>query len=182
VLTTRVRWADPPVRVRWESARLAEPLVLRRPWHRPWLERPDGTALPVDGSGARCAEGADGRPVRVAAVLSYPRLGWRLEVDGRPVPSTAPVGPSAALCAMAGLAVLAVVTGVIGAQLGYLVCYLAVAVRRCEGDRATRRRQAAAVALAGTAAAAVVLALAILATRAVLGPDTHFLWGVVGAL
>ena len=89
----RPRWSDPPTHIRWESARLAEPLLLRRRGSR--LERLDGTPLPTDPSGARQAVGADGAPVRVEVAPHL--LGPMLAVDGRRVPSTAPVSPSAGL-------------------------------------------------------------------------------------
>jgi hypothetical protein len=174
-------WRDPPSRVRWESARLAEPLVLRRPWRNPWLERLDGTELPTDGSGARCAAGADDRPVRVAPVFSVLQVGWMLAVDGRPVPATAPVSKSTGLGVFAGVFVLYVGSGMIGAALGYAICYLTIAVWRCEGDRPTRRWQATTVALAGIGTGLAVIVLGVLVTRA-FGLSSPSWWGLVERL
>jgi putative Ca2+/H+ antiporter (TMEM165/GDT1 family) len=171
---------DPPTGVRWESARLAEPLVLRRPWRAPWLERPDGTALPTDGSGARLADGADGEPVRVAPVFSFLQVGWMLQVDGRPVPVTAPVSRSAGLGVFAGTFAMFVLSGLIGAASWYAVCFLVIAVRRCEGDPSTRRSQARTVALAGAATGLVVIALGALLTAA-LRLQTPVLVGMLAA-
>ena len=171
------RWADPPTRVRWESGRLGEPLVLRRPWRSPWLERPDGTPLPVDDSGARWAVGSDGTPVRVAVALSFLQVGQVLKVDGRPVPSTAPVGKSTGLGVLTGLFVLAMLGGMVAAALGYAACFLTIAVGRCEGDPSTRRSQAAAVAVVGAGVIVAAVALGVLITSA-LGAGPSILWGL----
>ncbi len=175
------RWADPPSRVRWESGRLAEPLVLRRPWHKPWLERPVGTPLPVDRFGARWAAGSDGTPVRVAVAVSFLQVGHLLEVDGRPVPATAPVDKSAGFGVLTGVFVLHLLGGIVAAVLGYAACFLTIAVWRCEGDRSTRRSQAAVVAAAGAGVVAAAVALGVLITSA-LGAGPSILWGLAGAI
>jgi hypothetical protein len=174
VLTCR-RWQDAPTHVRWESARLAEPLVLRRPWRKPWLEREDGTPLPVNESGARWAQGVDGRPVRVGCRFDLLRMGWVLEVDGRPVPSTGAVSRSAGLGLLAGAYPMLLVGGMIGVLLGWAVCTATIAVLRCEGDRSVRRSQAAVVATTGACLTAAVVVLGALAARA-LGLDPAFYW------
>jgi hypothetical protein len=136
--------------------------------------------LPTDGSGARCATGADGEPVRVAPVFSFLQVGWMLQVDGRPVPATAPVSRSTGLGVFAGTFAMFVLGGLIGAASWYVVCYLTIAVRRCDGDPSTRRSQATAVALAGAAAGLVALALGALVTAA-LGLQAPVLVGLLAA-
>ena len=135
VLGVRTAPQDPPTRIRWTSVRLAEPLVLRRPWRRPWLEHPDGTPLATDADGARVAQGPDGRPVRVGARFSFLQTGWVLEVDGRPVPATAPMSRSAGFGVLTAVACAYVLGGAVGAALCYPSATLAIAVARCEGDR-----------------------------------------------
>jgi hypothetical protein len=123
----------------------------------------------------------DDRPVRVAPVFSFLQLGWMLEVDGRPVPATAPVSRSTGLGVFAGVFVLFVLSGMVGAALGYAICHVTVAVWRCEGDRHTRRAQATTVALAGIGTGLAVTVLGVLATRSI-GLHAPLLWGVVARL
>jgi hypothetical protein len=177
---TRLRWSDPPTHIRWESARLAEPLLLRRRGFRRGsrLERLDGSPLPTDGSGARQAPGADGDPVRVEVV---PHLfGPMLAVGGRRVPSTAPVSPSTGLGLAAGAFLVLLLGGVISVSFGLVVCVMTINVLRCEGDRSTRRTQAAVVAVAGACVVAVLVALGVLVIRA-LGFDSP-VFGILGVV
>jgi hypothetical protein len=78
---------------------------------------------------------------------------------------------------LAGLFVPYMLGGLVAAELAYAICFLLIAVWRCEGDRPTRRAQATTVALAGAAAGVVIIALGVLASRA-LGLDAFLVWGL----
>lgn len=138
--------------------------------------------LGADGTGARSARGADGRPVRVTAQYDLLRAGLVLHVDGRPVPSTGAVSREVGLGLLVAQFAVFVVGGMVGLLLAHAACDLAVAVLRCEGDRSVRRSQAATVAVAGACVTAAVVTLGALASRASGGPPILFglLWSATG--
>lgn len=90
------------------------------------------------------------------------------------MPPTAPTSRSAGFGVPAGVACAYLLGGAVTAAICYLVCHLAIAVARCEGDPATRRQQARKVAIAGAVAGIVVVAIGVLVVRALGQPPALF--------